>query len=159
MKRYAVIAGSLAACLLLTLACASSTNKTPGKMAKPDIQFGQLVGPAELGYPRGTFDVQFGMRVTNKAQEKLIVRSIELQNVGVGGPYAVRTETYFFNKEVAPDQYIDLAFWAHAYGVGNPFAVDATAPVTIRAVVYFDSPAGPFRQVFVKNLQQSLTVR
>lgn len=155
MKRLAA-----AALCLIAFACSSSSGgRTPGGLAKPEIQFGQLVGPAELGYPRGTFDVQFGMRVTNKADQQITVRSIELQNVGVGGPYAVRTETYFFNKEVPAGQYVDLAFWAHAYGVGNAFAVDATAPVTVRGVVYFDSPAGTFRQVFVKNLQQSVTPR
>ena len=139
------------ACLTL-LSCASSGKTEPGM---PGILLVQMIGPSELNYPVGNFDVQYGMRITNTRDEPITLRQVSLEPVGRGGPYFVRRDHYYFRQEIAAQSAGDLAFWAHASATGNAFSIDAHAPVTIRAIVYFDSPTGGFRKVMMANLPQS----
>lgn len=133
------------------LACSSNPKVN---IVRPEIGFVQLVGPADLNYPVGEIEVQYGIRIANRSSESITLRRIELSPVGGGGPYTLRRESYYFTREVGPDQFLDLAFWAKATAEGNRMAGDATAPVTIRATAYFDSPSGGFRQVFLRTFQQ-----
>ncbi|HEY0142970.1 MAG TPA: hypothetical protein VGF48_18880 [Thermoanaerobaculia bacterium] len=146
MKRLAL----LAACAAV-LACSSGQKV---KVIRPEIGLVQLVGPADLNYPTGDIEVQYAMRIANRSSEAITLRRIELSPVGGGGPYTLRRESYYFTREVGPDQFLDLAFWAKAYAEGNRMAGDATAPVTIRATAFFDSPSGAFREVFLRTFQQ-----
>lgn len=139
-----------ALCATALLGCSSSKVN----IIRPEIQLVQLVGPADLNYPTGDIEVQYGMRVSNRSSETITLRRIEMATVSGGGPYTLRRESYYFTREVGPDQFMDVAFWAKAYADGNAMATDATAPVTVRATAIFDSPAGGFRQVLLRTFHQ-----
>lgn len=146
MKRAILLAVSVA-----MLACSSGPKV---RTIRPEIQFVQLQGPADMSYPSGEFEVQYGLHVANRSSEPITLKQVRVEPVGRGGPYVVRAETYYVTKTIGPDQFEDVSFWARADGSGDSHAMDATAPVTIRAIAYFDSPSGDFRQVLMKTLQQ-----
>jgi hypothetical protein len=142
----------LAACLLA--ACSSSDNNKNATLLKPELALEQLVGPSELGYPRGRIDVQFALHIGNRSGEPITVRRVEIGTVSTGA-YALRRESFVFDKQIPPGGVDAVTFWARGYARGGgPNAFGATEPVTVRAVVYFNSPAGPFQQVLVRDLGQ-----
>ncbi len=132
------------------LACASNSSK----IVPPELQFVQLSGPAEQNYTPGNFEVQYGLRIANRSSEPITLRNIQIQSIGLGGPYRLQPATYYFKREVPPEKYEDVTFWAKAVATGDAFSPDANAPITIRATAFFESPAGNFRRVFTKMLDQ-----
>jgi hypothetical protein len=146
MKRLVLLAVSVA-----ILACSSGPKV---HIIRPELRFEQLQGPADLNYPDGEFEVQYGLRVANKSDETITLRQIRLEPVGRGGPYVIRADTYYMTKTVGPDQYADITFWARADSTGDRHSADATAPVTVRAIALFDAASGDFREVMMKVLQQ-----
>jgi hypothetical protein len=132
------------------LACAGSGPKIP----PPEIEFVQLSGPAEQNYTPGDIEVQYGLRIVNRATEPITLRNIQVQSVGLGGPYRLQPATYYFQREIRPATSEDVTFWAKAVAGGDAFAPDANAPITVRATVYFESPSGSFRRVLTKVLGQ-----
>jgi hypothetical protein len=150
MKRLPLLALSL-----IVVACASSSpDAQKAKAQQPDVDFVQLVGPADLGYPPGSFDVQYGVRVQNPSSDAITLRRIAVETVGGGGPYALRRDTYYFTDVIPAQNKKDVAFWAHAIALGNAGSADAQAFVTIRAIAYFDTPTGMVRKVVMKNFGQ-----
>jgi hypothetical protein len=146
MKQLLIIA---TACGVF-LACASKD----AKITPPELDFVQLSGPAEQNYTPGDIEVQYGIRIANRSSEPITLRNIQIQSVGFGGPYRLRPATYYFHREIKPEQYEDVTFWAKAVAAGDAFAPEANAPVTVRATAFFESPAGGFRRVFTKVLAQ-----
>jgi hypothetical protein len=147
MKQLIVIA-------LCAAAAACGSNPKHVTLLEPEVELYQLVGPADQNYPRGRIEVQYGLRVANRSEQPLTLRRVALSPVGSGGPYRVRTQTYFFNKEIRPGQYEDVGFWAQADATGDAFSVDANAPITVRAIAYFGSPAGNTRKILMKTFSQ-----
>lgn len=146
---------ALAALCFVFLSCASSDNVS---IIPPELTFVQLSGPAEQNYPQGDFEVQYGLRIANRSSEPITLRNIQIRSTGLGGPYTLRPRTYYFNKEVKPEQFEDVTFWAKSVATGDAMANDAHAPVTIRATAFFESPAGNFRRVFTAILDQRGTL-
>lgn len=146
MKRLLTAA---AACLTV-LACASNDVK----IIPPELQFVQLSGPADQNYTPGDIEVQYGIRIANRSSEPITLRHIQVQSVGLGGPYRLQPATYYFRREVKAEQFEDVTFWAKAVATGDAFAPDANAPITIRATAFFEAPSGGFRRVFTKVLEQ-----
>ena len=134
------------------LACASSTAKIPA----PEIELVQISGPADQNYTSGDIEVQYGVRITNRAAVPITLRNIQIRSTGVGGPYRLQPATYYFNRAIEPEKYEDVAFWAKAVAEGDAMSMDANAPVTIRATAFFESPSGGLRHVFTKVLGQRL---
>lgn len=157
--KYAVVALSAA----LTLGCTSSpvspaSATTPNaKITPPDITFIQIVGPADQNFPSGSMQVQYGMRVANRDEDAITLRSIELSSVGTTGPYVLKRDTFFFRKKIDAATSGDVTWWATAIARGNPFALDAQAPVSVRATVFFETPQGSFRKVLFRDFSQSGT--
>lgn len=147
MKRLALIA-----CVAVLAACASGGPKA--RIIEPDVEMYQLVGPADLNYPGGSIEVQFALRISNRSSEAIKLRQVEMTPVGAGGPYTITRRTYFFNQEIAPNEFKDVSFWARAAAEGDAFAMDANAPVNVRAVATFESPAGGFRKILMKTFSQ-----
>ena len=150
MKKYA----ALLLLSLIALSCASGgANKDRVK-----LELVQLTGPSDV-QPTGRFDAQFGVGVENPTTETVTLRRIELQQISTGS-YQIRrdpisgNEAYTFNQAIAPGQTGNVAFWVHAFQRVLPGSFGASEPVTIRAVVYFESPSGGFHQVVQKTLQQ-----
>jgi len=142
----------VAAVCCALLACSSGSN---AKIIHPVLQFVQLSGPAEQNYRPGDIEVQYGIRIANRSSEPITLRRIELRSVGVGGPYVLRAQSYYFERVIQPEQFEDVTFWAKAVAGGDGMATDARAPVTVRAVVFFQSPAGGFRNVLTQMLDQT----
>lgn len=143
MKRLAV--------LLAVAAAACSSNKV--NIIRPEIGLTQIVGPADVGYPQGQMDVQYGMRVANRAGDAITLKRVEIQSVG-SGAYVLRHDNFYFNERIDPEHYADVTFWVHAYARGGPFGHGTSEPVTVRGIAYFESPAGPFQQIFQRDLSQ-----
>lgn len=126
------------------------------KIPAPELQFAQLVGPSELNWPaEGEIEMQFALKVVNRADEPITLRQIQIESTGDGGPYAVTRAQYFFNKPVPAAGEEVFPFWAKAWAFsGRGRQLDAHAPVTIRAVVFFEAPSGNFRRTLITNLSQ-----
>lgn len=146
MQRFVVLLS-----VLVLAGCATAL-----KIPAPDIQFAQLVGPDELNWPaEGPIEMQFAMKVANRADEAITLRQIQIESTGDGGPYAVQREQYYFNREIAGGATEVIEFWADAYAFsGRGRQLDARAPVTIRGVAFFEAPSGNFRRTFFANLTQ-----
>ncbi len=153
--KYAIV---VLACIL-PLGCASSSapvgDEKSVQVAAPDITFIQIVGPADQNFPSGSIQVQYGIRVGNNAMEDITLRSIELSSVGTTGPYVLKRDTFFFRKKIDANGNGDVTWWATAIARGNPFALDAQAPVSVRATLLFDSAKGSFRKVVFRDFSQS----
>lgn len=147
MKRAAVVLAALAA-----FSCASDNNPK-NERVKLDLE--QLVGASQV-QSVGRFDVQFGLAVQNPSNEAVTLKSIELTQIGTGS-YQIRRDPgdrHSFNQTIAPGQTAAVSFWVHAYQRVLPGTFGASEPVTLRAIVYFDSPSGQFHQVVQKVLGQ-----
>lgn len=145
MKRAVLLAA------LAFVGCATAM-----KIPAPELQFAQLVGPDELNWPaEGVVEMQFALRVLNRADEPITLRQIQIESRGDGGPYAIEREQYQFNKIIPPGREEVISFWADAYVFrGRGYQIDARAPVTVRAAVFFDAPSGSFRRSIITNLSQ-----
>jgi hypothetical protein len=143
----------LAALTCLTLLGCASGKKV--KILEPELQFVQITGPADTMYQTGAIEVQYGMRIANRSSEAITLKRVQIETIGSGGPYAVPRELYFVTRTFAPGEFADVTFWAHAVATGNRYSIDAQAPVTVRGIAYFESPAGAFRKVFVESLGQT----
>lgn len=148
MKRLALFA------LLAVLAasCSSSKGSGPANLIKPEILIEQLVGPAQLGYPGGQVDIQYRVWVGNQSDEPITLRRIEVSSIG-GGAYRLRRESFPFNAKLGAHQQGSIEFWAHSIQAG-PIFRGSNEPVTLRAILHFESAVGSFQQIVMKSLDQ-----
>ncbi|HYH10171.1 MAG TPA: hypothetical protein VEK11_24195 [Thermoanaerobaculia bacterium] len=141
------------------LSCASSDATPNANVPLPDFQFTQLIGLQEQNWPTGQLEVQYGVRIQNRANEIIRLQQIELAPVGDEGPYTIVRQRYAFTQEIGAGGTAEFAFWAKAHSEGERYAINAQAPVSVRAVAYFDSASGPFRKVFTAHLSQAARTR
>ncbi len=140
------------AAFLLLAACAHSKNDV--EILKPEISLVQLNAPVDSGYATGPTQVQFGARIANRSSEPITLRRIEMQSVGTGS-YQLRREQFSFNEKIEPGQFGTVTFWVHAYAY--PTGRDrrpSAEPVTVRGILYFESPAGSFHQIVSRYIDQ-----
>ena len=143
---------ALCVALALALDCSSSND---AKIIKPQIDFVQLYAPTDLAYARGqnTMTAQFGFRVTNQSMEQITLKRVHLESVGDGG-YILRTEDRSFERAIGAGQSIEDTLSARAYFQTTASGSASNEPVTVRVTFYFDSEAGSFRQVVLRNIGQ-----
>jgi hypothetical protein len=151
-RRIAVV--KRAAFILFAALCLACTSSGPD-IASPEIEFVQLYAPTDLQYARGqdTMTAQFGFRVTNKAGEAITLKRVHLESSGMGG-YVLRPEDRAFGHQIGVGQTIEDTLSARAYFQTNASGSASNEPVTVRATFYFDSPAGSFRKVVLRNIGQ-----
>jgi hypothetical protein len=130
------------------------TPKAAGTV-EPTVELVQLIGPQQLNWEQGEIEMKYALVVTNRAAEAITLRQIQIQTVGVEGPYFMPQASYFFRENVAAGQKRDLVFFAKAYSAGNRYRIDAESPVSIRIVSFFEAPKGNFRKTFITNIGQS----
>ncbi|HEY0155966.1 MAG TPA: hypothetical protein VGF28_01595 [Thermoanaerobaculia bacterium] len=135
---------TVAACLMV-LACSSAGTEN----TLVDVELVQLKGPAEQNFPFGRFEVQYGIRVRNRSQEPVTLHQLALEPASPGGPYVVLRDRYTLNRAVAPSATDETTLWARARATGSRDSVDAHAPVSIRAIAYFEAPSGAFRKIMM----------
>jgi hypothetical protein len=146
MKRILLTAAFLAA------GCASTQKDIA--IIRPEIELLQLVAPVDVGYATGPTQIQFETRVANRSAEPITLRRIEISSVS-NGSYALRRESFNYKETIAPDHFTSVKFWAHAYAFATGRdRQPSSEPVTVRAVVYFDSPVGSFQQIVTKYITQ-----
>jgi hypothetical protein len=151
-----------AACFVL-IACGSSG--TSGSASAPasakagttstETSLVQLVGPNQLNWDAGLIEMKYALEVTNNAADAITLRQIQIQTVGIEGPYYVPQSSYFFSEPVVAGSTRSIEFFAKAVSGGNRQKIDAQSPVSVRIVAYFEAPKGNFRETFITNLGQS----
>lgn len=141
--------------VLLVALCACSSTDPNDKRVRPEIQIIELYGPSDLRYSRGqnTLDAEYGFRVSNRSAEEITLRRINLSSTG-SGAYVIRREDRAFNVAIPADTYGDVRMNARVFFMSRGDGTTSTEPVTIRAVLYFDSPSGSFREILIRNLGQ-----
>lgn len=153
-----------AACLAF-VACGSSSgsgggsSKTPTAAAigavEPETSLTQLIGPEQLNWEAGVIEMKYALNVSNRANHEITLRQIQIQTVGVEGPYYIPQSSYYFREKVAGGDTRAVEFFAKAVSQGNRYRIDAQSPVSIRVIAFFEAPEGNFRQAFITNLGQS----
>jgi hypothetical protein len=151
MKRAAIIFAAL------TLFSCASSDKSKDRVK---LELEQITGASSV-QPTGRFDVQFGLQVENPTNEAVTLKSVEMTQIGSGsyqirqpGPTGGTPDHYTFTETIAPGQTKAVSFWVHAFQRVLPGTFGASEPVTLRALVYFDSPSGQFHQVVQKTIGQ-----
>ena len=146
----------MAAAAIALAACSSSapaTSKQNAQLPPPDFEIHQIVGPAQLNYPEGNFDMKFRLDIGNRADVPITLSQVQLVTVNPpGGAYSLDRRAYYFRNVIDAHQIAAIEFWAKASSVGQSRRTNE--PVTIRGTLYFESPTGSFRHVFVKELSQ-----
>ena len=150
--RSAVVASAL-----VFFACASHRG-AQAPVALPEVTIVQTAGVAEAARNgTGPIVVRYGIRVANKANVPVTLERVELQSVG-DGAYVLPSTEKPFNVTISPDGHEDIAISAGAFVTQNTIA-GANGPVTLRMILHYDSPAGAFRQVLVRQVNDRLTGR
>jgi hypothetical protein len=148
----------LIASALVLAACSSSAPAAPQKKANlpdPDFEIRQLEGPAATNYDEGPIEVKYRFDIGNRAEVPITLARVEIVTVNPpGGAYTLDLShrVYYFRKPIEPHQAITLEFWAKAIGYGR--GPRENEPVTVRGTLYFESPNGYLRHVFIKELGQ-----
>jgi hypothetical protein len=136
----------------IALASCSSSSSTPkANIIQPEIDLVQVVGPAELNYPRGGADLRFELEIENRSGEPITLKRVELATIGTGA-YSLRRESVIHNETIAPHATGHVTAWAKAQLYGG--TVSEQEPVRVRGVLHFESPVGPFHAVVVREFRQ-----
>ncbi|HVT02692.1 MAG TPA: hypothetical protein VHL58_04870 [Thermoanaerobaculia bacterium] len=138
--------------VLLTLTSLSCGTSSSGRaqIIEPEIQLVQTQGPSDMNYS-GPVSIKFEMQVDNRSGEPIILRKLDLRNIG-SGPYVLRSRPVFFNSRFPAQKVSTIEFWAEAYSRGGPLGSDE--PVMVRGIAYFDTPAGPLHKIFTQMISQ-----
>lgn len=146
MKRAAI------ALLLLLGGCASSNVDDPNR---PDVEFIQVYGPSDLTPARGanTMQIEYAVRIGNRSADDITLRRISVMSVGEGA-YQLRPEEQTYSATIPPDTLVTVKLTARGYYVSNSVGDVSKEPVTVRAILFFDSPRGSFRRIVNQNLGQ-----
>ncbi|HVT02631.1 MAG TPA: hypothetical protein VHL58_04560 [Thermoanaerobaculia bacterium] len=147
---------------LVAVACSSTgTNKGSGYMEKvpetlsePDIHISQVGGtPIVARHETGARSVRLSIRVLNTSSEPLTLDRVEVQSMG-SGAYTIPSGDHSIGKVIAPNQVGEFQFWVQVEVEDT--ILGANGPVSIRAIAFFTSSAGRFRQVLVQNLNDQM---
>lgn len=146
MRRAAI------ALALLALACASSQ---PADGNQLDIELVQVYGPSDLGIVRGSsaMQIEYAVRIANRSAQPVTLRRISLQSVG-SGAYQLRPEEQSYTVMIPPDTSESVRLTARGYFSGTASGDASREPVTLRAILYFEAAAGPFRRIITQNIGQ-----
>jgi hypothetical protein len=140
--------------LLVIVACRSGHTKAPVPL--PEVTIVQTAGVATAARDvTGPIPVRYAVRVRNKATVPITLKTIQAQSIGAGA-YTLVSTSRPFNTTIAPDSYQDVEFWASAI-VERQTITGANGPVTLRLILYFDSPLGSFQDVVVQQVNDRLT--
>ena len=139
------------AALILTAACATQPNKAG--ITDPQIDIAQEVGPADLNFPVGPVEFKFDYRITNQwSQPMTVIRIAVSTSNPEGGAYSLRHDMYNVRETIPPGESRIVSFWAKGYSYGR--SMRESEPVTLHTVVYFETPAGTYQKVLIREIPQ-----
>ncbi len=146
-RRFAVLALFLAACSVQQL-----HRKSP--VAEPEIVIEQLssVPPAARNVSGG-LSLHYRVRIRNAANEAVTLKRVDLVSIGYGS-YDVGPVSHPFDVTIKPHGASEVDFWAPGR-ISNPSVTGANGPVTLRAVVLFDSAAGQLQTVVTQQVRSA----
>jgi hypothetical protein len=144
----------LAAVLLLLAACAAQQLGRKSRVAQPEIVIEQLssVAPAARNVTGG-ISVHYRIRVRNVANEPVTLKRVDLGTIGIGS-YNLGPLSRPFDVKIKSGSESLVEVWAPAQ-ITDPSIAGANGPVTLRAVVLFDSPAGQLQTVVTQQVRSS----
>jgi len=141
-----------AVALALLFAACASNSKAP--VTRPEVRIAQISGvPVAARHVTGPIPVQYAVRVTNRASEPITLKRIDVSSMA-DGAYTVRASSTPFNVTIAPEKHGEVDFWANAI-VEQATISGANGPVTLRLVLFFDTPVGPFEEIVVRQVNES----
>jgi hypothetical protein len=146
----------VAAAAIALAACSSSspaTRRQTAQIPQPDFEIHQIVGPAQLNYPEGDFEVKFRLDIGNRADVPITLGRVQLTTVNPpGGAYTITQRDYYMRKTITPHEAASIELWAKVNSEGQGRRMNE--PLTIRGTLFFESPAGNLLHVFVKELAE-----
>jgi len=146
MQRSAVV---LAFLLIGCSSAAPDAKKAP--LDEPEILIVQLSHIAEAARNiTGPMSVQYQVGVANHSKDPIAIKRIDVISIG-SGAYTLRPTSVPFNARLLPGESKALQFWAPAV-IDDPTILGANGPVTIRATVYYDTPAGSTQTIVVRQV-------
>lgn len=139
--------------LLLLAACGSSSGDA--NRSRAEVEFEQVYGPGDVGLVRGanTMNIEYAVHIGNRSAEPITLRRISVSSVGTGS-YRLRPEEQIYDETIPPDAAGVVKLSARGYFVGTSTGEASREPVTLRAILYFDAPAGSFRRIVTQNIGQ-----
>jgi len=132
------------------VACSSSSTPK-ANIIQPEVDLLQVIGPAELNYPRGVADLKFEVEIENRSGEPITLKRVELASIGTGA-YLLRRDFHVYNETISPHTTRSVTVWAKAQIYGG--TISEQEPVRVRGVLHFESPVGPFHSVVVREFRQ-----
>src|SRR5438067_13661665 len=142
------------AAILLIAACSSSQQAATDE---PEIKIAQLstVSPVAAQITGGV-SVEFGMTVKNVSDQPITLKRIDVKSQGFGA-YDLPPTSVPFNEMIPPGATKAVTFMGAA-NISTASTIGANGPVTLRAIVQFDSPKGAFRTMVVENVHTNAGV-
>ena len=128
------------------------SRKSP--ITEPEIVIEQIssVAPAARGISGG-ISVHYRLHVRNAANEPVTLKRVDLSSVGYGS-YDIGPLSRPFDVTIAPGRESSVEFWAPAQ-ISDPSITGANGPVTLRAIMLFDSPAGQLQTMVTQQVRSS----
>lgn len=140
--------------LLLAGACSLQQLGRKSPVAEPEVAIEQLsnVAPAARGVSGG-LSVHYRVRVHNVANEPVTLKRIDLGSVGYGA-YNLGPLSRPFDVTIKAGGHSTVDVFAPAQ-VADPSVAGANGPVTLRAVMLFDSPSGQLQTVITQQVRST----
>jgi hypothetical protein len=153
-------AAALSLLLLTAAGCASSRSDSglgnaTAKLADPEILVKQIsTVPSAARHVEGGLPVRYVVRISNRSGEPITLKRIDAVSLGEGA-YRLPSVSRPFNKQIQPEHYEQVDFWAPAF-IDNATITGANGPVTLRLTTYFDSPVGQFQNIVVQQVHEDM---
>jgi len=141
--------------LLCLAACSIQQLGRKSPVAEPEVVIEQIsnVAPAARNISGG-ITVRYRVRVRNLANEVVTLKRIDLRSIGYGS-YTIDGMSQSFDVNIKPGSESAVDFWAPGF-IADPSITGANGPVTLRAVMLFDSASGQLQTVVTQQVR-SLT--
>jgi hypothetical protein len=143
-----------AALLLLLAACSLQPAGRKSPVAEPEIVIEQLsaVAPAARNVS-GPISLHYRVRVRNVANEAVTLKRLDLSSVGFGS-YSVGPFSRGFDVNIKQGGESDVELWVPGM-IADPTVAGANGPVTLRAILLFDSASGQLQTVVTQQVRSA----
>lgn len=139
---------------LIVAGCASVNDNLKAEIIPPELD---LFQESEVGgvaiHVEGGISVKYRVSIRNPSSETITLYQIALQSVGPGA-YTLEPTQRPFKTEIRPNQEATVELWAPARASDTILGVNG--PVTIRAVAFFKTDLGSFREIYIRQVNDSL---
>lgn len=144
----------LAALFLFLAACSAQQLGRKSPVTEPEIVIEQLssVAPAARNLS-GPITLHYRVHVRNVANETVTLKRVDLTSVGYGS-YNVGPFSRAFDVAIKPGGESNVELWAPG-SIADPSVTGANGPVTLRAIVLFDSASGQVQTVVTQQVKSA----